>query len=216
MSDWLTLPGRLLDSYRRRTGALTPWTYPARPYGSLVATGVSLLQGLVGPLQLTGEGLAPAAAGALRWMKAATALSDERLSRLLGVSRQTLHAWGTGTGITSKNLTRLVAIRDVLQRAQQSCRSPQALSRWLDAGIGPGGSSPAQLIERGDVDHARLLAVTIRSAVSMTRPAAFRPAVVRPARPELDRSGPLPASHDEREPEWEDDEPGQDEPQGQR
>jgi len=100
----------------------------------------------------------------MRWIKAATGLSQERIARLVGVSRQTMNLWDRGKPISSDNRRRLFGVRDVLERAAIKHQSPGELQAWLDTPRGTDGLTPAQVLERGEIGRARTLAISAPSA----------------------------------------------------
>ena len=101
--------------------------------------------------------------GALQWIRTATDLSDERIGRLLGVSRQTLNNWDNGESISDRNRQRLLSVREILERAVIHRKTAAELAAWLDTPRGADGRTPAQLLEAGEFDRARLLAVSVPS-----------------------------------------------------
>ncbi len=120
----------------------------------------------------------------IRWIKAATGLSQERIGRLIGVTRQTINRWEHGEPITDANRRRLFAIRDVLERATLLYPIPVELAAWLDTPRGADGRTPSELLEINEIDRARYLAVSMPSP-GLARP----PAWVRQPVPEAFRAG---------------------------
>jgi transcriptional regulator with XRE-family HTH domain len=113
---------------------------------------------------------------ALAWIREETGLSQQRVAQLVGVSRQTLHLWARGEVITDANRRRIFAVRDVLQRAKKRYKTRVTLVEWLDSPVGREGRTPAELIAAGDIDRARLLAVsTPSSRVAAPLAAASQP-----------------------------------------
>lgn len=102
-------------------------------------------------------------AHAVRWIRDITGLSLERIARLLGVSRQTLDSWRRDGQIADANRQRLLSVQDVLERAHRHHPTPAQLAAWLDKPRGAHARTPAQLLEMGDIDRARLLAVSTPS-----------------------------------------------------
>lgn len=100
---------------------------------------------------------------AIRWIKAATGLSQERIGRLIGVTRQTINRWENGEPITDANRRRLFAVREVLERAAQRHETPGKLAEWLDTPRGIDRRTPAELFEAEEIDRARYLAVSMPS-----------------------------------------------------
>lgn len=133
-------------------------------------------------------------ADVVRWMKAVTGLSSERIGRLLGVSRMTLNLWDRGQQISNENRQRLLAVREVLQRASRRHRDPGELALWLDTPRGSAGTTPAQLLEAGQINRARYFAAAVPSArvarppewSSQTVSETFSGATLNPAVPEED------------------------------
>jgi DNA-binding XRE family transcriptional regulator len=100
---------------------------------------------------------------ALQWIKEATGFSQQRIGLLVGVTRQTLYLWERGGEITDSNRRRIFGIRDVLRRAQKHYPKHAQFVEWLDAPGMLDGRSPAELLAQGEIDSARLLAVTTPS-----------------------------------------------------
>jgi hypothetical protein len=97
---------------------------------------------------------------ALDWVKESTGLSWGRIGDLLGVSRQTVNDWKNGEHISEHNLRRLLATREVLERAQRRHPRPIDLTAWLETPQGSNARTPATLFQNGKIDEARLLAIT--------------------------------------------------------
>jgi transcriptional regulator with XRE-family HTH domain len=121
---------------------------------------------------------------ALAWIKQATGLADERIARLLGVSRQALHGWRGGEPMSAPHRRRLLAVRELLERAARKRQTPEQLVAWLETPRGADGRTPAELIEAGELDRARLYAISDPSP-RLVRP----PAWVRSRIPEAFRAG---------------------------
>jgi len=100
---------------------------------------------------------------ALNWIEEATGLPKTRIHRLFGVSRRTLYDWWGGEGITDGHRQHLLAVYDVLRRAQRRYSTPERLAAWLDTPAGAEELTPAQLLEAGRFDRARMLAVVTPS-----------------------------------------------------
>jgi hypothetical protein len=121
---------------------------------------------------------------AIEWIKTATGFADQRVAQLLGVSRQRLHAWQQGARIFDRNRRRLFAVREVLERAASRHEQPDQLAAWLDTPRGADARTPAQLLEAGEIDRARLLAVATPS-----RGVAPAPVWIRRPMPDAFRQG---------------------------
>jgi len=121
---------------------------------------------------------------AIRWIKAATGLSQERIGRLIGVTRQTINRWEHGDPITDANRGRLLLYARCWKRATLLYPTPVELAAWLDTPRGADGRTPAELLEMDEIDRARYLAVSTPSP-RLARP----PAWVRQPVPEAFRSG---------------------------
>ncbi len=119
---------------------------------------------------------------AIHWMESITGLSQDRIGKLIGVSRQAINVWKRGGRIADDNRQRIFAVRDVLKRAQTNHPSKDLLTTWLDTPRGADGRTPAQLIEANEINRARLLAMsspsprlkTVPSWVNRPIPEAFR------------------------------------------
>ncbi len=121
---------------------------------------------------------------AIQWIKAATGLSQERIGRLIGVTRQTINRWEHGDPITDANRRRLFAVREVLERATLLYPTPVELAAWLDRPRGADGRTPAELLEAEEINKARLLAISSPSPGLVPPPAWVRQPV-----PEAFRAG---------------------------
>lgn len=102
-------------------------------------------------------------AASIAWIKRATGLSRERIGRLLGVTRETVDNWENDRPIADARRRHLLAVQDVLRRAALRYPSPEQLAAWLDAPRGEDARTPAQLLEAGEIDRARYLAVSVPS-----------------------------------------------------
>src|SRR5205085_8556434 len=87
---------------------------------------------------------------ALAWIKSATNLSQERIARLLGVTRQAIHLWEQGKALKDANRRRLLAVKDVLERASTRHPTTERLAIWLDTPRGADARTPSQLLEAGE------------------------------------------------------------------
>ncbi len=171
------------------------WTLVALPrYSVVIALGRALLiyerpaelvfrpASPAPPTLVTAEGTAFASSPhlhALKWIKSATGLPYDRIARLIGVTRQTINRWSRGEPIVDRNRRRLFAVREVLERAAIRHPTPAQLAAWLYTPRGTDGRTPADLLERGDIDRARLLALSIPSPRLRRAPAWTR----RPVHP---------------------------------
>ncbi len=111
----------------------------------------------------------PAHLEAVDWIKDATNLSQERIAKLIGVSRQALNAWERGNAISDPHRRKLLEVRDILERAQSKHPTALQLSVWLDTPRGADGKTPAGVLAEGDFDRARYLAMSVPSP--RTKPA---------------------------------------------
>ena len=121
---------------------------------------------------------------AIQWIKKATGLTQDRIGRLIGVTRQTINNWENGVPIADINRRRLFAVRDVLERAALRHSTPAQLVAWLDTPRGTDGHTPAELLEMNEINRARLLAVSSPSPHLVRAPAWVK----RPV-PEAFRAG---------------------------
>lgn len=129
---------------------------------------------------------------ALAWIKNATGLANARIAELIGVTRQTVHNWSTGSPIEDPNYRQLLTVRDILERAQRRHPTPEQLRTWLDTPRGADAVTPAQLIAAGDFNKARLYAVSMPSPAVRPPTTGVRRAVTG-RRPELEmRDEPIP------------------------
>lgn len=119
---------------------------------------------------------------AIHWMESMTGLSQDRIGKLIGVSRQAINVWKRGGRIADENRQRILAVRDVLKRALAKHPTKDLLMAWLDTPRGSDGRTPAQLLEANEINRARLLAMavpsphikTVPSWVNRPIPEAFR------------------------------------------
>lgn len=121
---------------------------------------------------------------ALQWIKSTTGFSQERIGKLIGVTRQAMEAWKKGGTITDDKRQRIFAVKDVLERAAVRYPTRDLLTAWLDTPRGADGSTPAQLLANNEINRARLL------AVSSPSPHLVRaPSLVKQPAPEAFRAG---------------------------
>lgn len=97
---------------------------------------------------------------AIHWIERMTGLNQDRIGRLIGVSRQAINGWKRGRRIADDNRQRIFAVRDVLKRALTNHPTKELLTAWLDTPRGADGRTPAQLIEANEINRARLLAIS--------------------------------------------------------
>ncbi len=107
---------------------------------------------------------------AVHWIKTASGFSQERIGRLIGVTRQTINRWENGEPITDAHRRRLFAVRDVLERSTLRNPTPAELAAWLDTPDAVDGRTPAELLEMGEINKARLLAISTPSPGLATTP----------------------------------------------
>jgi DNA-binding transcriptional regulator YiaG len=108
----------------------------------------------------------PSHARTVQWIKNATGLPEERVACLLGVSRIAIRDWEAGRPIRETNRRRLLETKDILQRAERQHPGRDSLVAWLDTPDPVQETSPATLLERGNLDLARLLAVLAPTSVA--------------------------------------------------
>lgn len=100
---------------------------------------------------------------ALDWIKNVTGFSDERLARLVSITRQSINRWRHGEAVADANRRRVLVVKDVLERALDRFKMPNDLVVWLDTPRGADGRTPAELLEANEIGRARLLAVSAPS-----------------------------------------------------
>jgi hypothetical protein len=99
--------------------------------------------------------------GAVRWLEEHVDLSQEAISDLLDVSRQTVINWLKGGAIRDENRQRLLAVRDILERVRRRHHhNSDSLKTWLDTPRGPDGTTPRQLLTAGEIGKARALSLS--------------------------------------------------------
>ncbi len=102
---------------------------------------------------------------AIKMIQGVTGLSDERIGRLLGVSRQTLAAWKSGSVIRRSNEEALSEVADIIERAASRYANPTVLQKWLDEADTELGLSPGEMISNHRFDEARYSAMAGTSTV---------------------------------------------------
>lgn len=90
-------------------------------------------------------------------------LSDETIADFIGVSRSAIDKWKKNGSIRKKKLQKLLAVKEILERAYTFYNSKEKLATWLYTPRGKEGYTPAALIEEGKLDLARLYAESYRS-----------------------------------------------------
>jgi transcriptional regulator with XRE-family HTH domain len=128
--------------------------------------GLSELEALVESPARSDEDVPHAAA--VKWIEKTAGLSQTDLADLLGVSRQTLHLWKQGGGISPARLQRLIGVQRVLERAAHELPSRQAFAAWLYSPRGTDSLSPWDLLRSGQMDRARALAAARPRSVRRT------------------------------------------------
>jgi hypothetical protein len=93
-------------------------------------------------------------------IEAITGLPKVRIAELIGVSRVTYDNWRRGKNIAVDNFQRVLGTLDVLRRASARFRDTQQIQCWLYTAVGSRARTPAQLLGTGQVNQARMLAVT--------------------------------------------------------
>lgn len=133
----------------------------------------------------------PAHTQAVHWIQHATGLSEGSVAELLGVERMTVRNWKAAKAIREASLRRLFETRDVLQRARRQYSGQAELVAWLYTPDGEHGISPARLLDQGEFDRARFLAVLTPTTVEPMPVWARRPvaAAWRGAMEDLERPG---------------------------
>jgi DNA-binding transcriptional regulator YiaG len=101
---------------------------------------------------------------AIQWIKETTGLSQKRIGQLLNVTRQTINNWERGMPIIDVHRQRILAVRDVLERAAYRHPTPELLVTWLDTPRRSDGRTPAKLLEMNEINQARLLAISSPSS----------------------------------------------------
>lgn len=114
---------------------------------------------------------------AIHWIKRHTRLSQQRIAALFGVGRQTLYLWENGGSVSDANRRRILAVRDVLERASRRYTLPDHLLGWLDTPRSGDAQTPAELLEGGEIDRARYLAVATAADKARPSPAWARKSV---------------------------------------
>ena len=116
-------------------------------------------------------------AAAIRWMREA-GLPKTRLGALLDVSRPTIDAWEAGAATPhDANRQRILALRDILERAAAHMPPGWTLADWLDTPRGSDGATPGALLCAGHLGRARLLAMSTPSPVLTGRGSRVTPQI---------------------------------------
>jgi hypothetical protein len=134
---------------------------------------------------------------AVEWIKEATALSWDRVGKLLGVTRQAINAWRLGGPIRNDHRQRLFEVREVLERAAKRNPRPSDLAAWLDTPRGADARSPADLLEAREIGRARLLAATTPSPKVKAPPMQVQRDALEAYQESRERLRPLPPERDE-------------------
>ncbi|MGA7732570.1 MAG: hypothetical protein WCD37_15025 [Chloroflexia bacterium] len=100
---------------------------------------------------------------ALKWIRAATMLSSSELAYILGVTMEQLHMWQNGKDISNEDEGRILAVRNILKRAESKYVTPKKLSTWLKTPVNSLELTPADALHNGEIDRARFLAVATPS-----------------------------------------------------
>lgn len=117
---------------------------------------------------------------AILWIREATRLSISRVADLLGVTRPTIYTWQANGDISDANRRRLFAVREILERAKRIHNTPTVLAAWLDSPRGTDGRTPFDLLASGDLDRARLYALSTPSRqVQASSEGSARPSIPR-------------------------------------
>jgi hypothetical protein len=137
--------------------------------GALITAALVYRGELAGPPQSTVE-VAPAQApeftqiethvDAIRWLEDVAGLKKENIARLVGVERQTIYDWLEGSSIRDRNRQRILAVREVLERAMRQYPEPDHLAAWLDTPRGAEAKTPRHWLEANEIGKARLLAIS--------------------------------------------------------
>lgn len=117
----------------------------------------------------------PEHARAVQWLIDSAGLTAPRLAEMLGVSRVRIQGWKTGAPIMPARLERVLQVRDVLTRAMSTRPLKEDLAAWLATPDPYQGVTPAQLLQQGDFDRARMLTVVSPSRTEPLPDWARRP-----------------------------------------
>ena len=153
VGEAMLLERRILDERRRALDLV------AQINAKLAQLDAQLV-GMLSQQATPGNTIMPPHTAALAYLRVATKMSKDRIGALIGVSRQTVHNWEKGQPIASAKRMHLLAVRDVIERATLLYTSVGELAAWIDTPRGVDGHTPAQLLELGEFDKARLLAIT--------------------------------------------------------
>lgn len=167
------------DSFPSQGTGISLFVYPVRPN-----TKPSVIEGNMGEETRLPM---PPHTEAVTWIQQHTNLSEERVGAMLGVDRITIRNWKAGLPIKESNLRRVLGTKDVLERAIRHRQGNSQLMAWLETPDIELGVSPGRLLEQGDINRARLLAVMSPSSVAPLPdwarrevPAAWRGALEQP------------------------------------
>lgn len=97
----------------------------------------------------------------LRGIEELTVWSRTRIAEeIFDKSRTAYYDWLEGKSVALPNEQRIRGTRDVLQRASTRYGSPERLQGWLTTPVGSHAVSPLELLKAGEIDKARLLALS--------------------------------------------------------
>jgi transcriptional regulator with XRE-family HTH domain len=96
---------------------------------------------------------------ALDWLEHDVGLSQEQIRAMIGVSRPTIISWRKGGQLRDEHRQRILAVRDVIERARERHPEREQFFTWLDRPRGRDAVSPRELLQSNQINRARLLAI---------------------------------------------------------
>ncbi|HEX8229807.1 MAG TPA: hypothetical protein VF826_10915 [Chloroflexia bacterium] len=111
---------------------------------------------------------------ALRTIRALTELPYTAIAQLLNVSSESLKSWYEGAEIPEEQVPYILAVQDVLRRAEKRYPTSRQMRAWLNIPIGNNGINPTDLLSSGDFNRARFYAVSTPSIGLMLSPPVLR------------------------------------------
>ncbi|HEY0072059.1 MAG TPA: hypothetical protein VGE04_19025, partial [Chloroflexia bacterium] len=111
---------------------------------------------------------------ALRTIRALTELPYAAMAQLLNVSTESLKSWSEGGEIPEEQVPCILAVQDVLRRAEKRYPTSRQMRAWLNMPIGNNGVTPTDLLSAGEFNRARFYAVSTPSNGLMSSPTLLR------------------------------------------
>lgn len=111
---------------------------------------------------------------ALRTIRALTELPYAAIAQILNVSAESLKSWYEGAEVPEEQVPYILAVQDVLRRAEKRYPTSRQLRAWLSMPVGNNGTSPTDLLSAGEFNRARFYAVSTPSSGLLSSPPLLR------------------------------------------